>query len=152
MKTLMEKAGAYLARRPRTRAELRRLLAPLAGESEIETALDRLAELKLLNDAEYAYNLGFRRSTQEAWGPLRIRQELLRRQIAPDVVELTVARILRENPEERVLAGYLDRHCRQSGIPADPKGIRRLVQHLQRRGFHDDAILKALRRNIPEAL
>jgi regulatory protein len=148
----MEKAGRYLARRPHSRAELRHRLAPLAGESDVEATLDRLTELKLLNDPEYAYNLGFRRSSREGWGPLRIHQELLRHQIPPDVIELTVERILRENPEEVVLAAYLDRHRRKSGIPSDPKEIRRLIQHLQRRGFHDDVILTALRRNIPEAL
>ena len=56
-KLLMKKAGALLARRAYTRGELRDRLVKTSGETPVESILDRLEQLNLLNDAAYAYNL-----------------------------------------------------------------------------------------------
>jgi regulatory protein len=152
LKKLMLKAGRHLARRQLSRSELASRLLREAGEAEVRAVLDRLEQVNLLNDAEYAYNLGFRRITQDGWGPLRIRHALLRRGIPSSLADLVLERVRREAGEERVLREYVERHCRRGGPPADARGLRRLVAHLKRRGFHDSAIQDVLRNMVPDIL
>jgi regulatory protein len=150
-KKLMSKAGALLARRAHTRGELREKLLRFADEPEVEATLGRLEELNLLNDREYAYNFASRRSRHEGWGPLRVRQALLRRRVAPDLVEHALRRVM-EEAGDTALREYVEKHCRKTGWPQDRRGIQRLIGHLRRRGFHEDSILNALRLLIPAAV
>ncbi len=151
-KKLLARGGRLLGRRPYSRAELRLKLLPLAAEADVDSALDRLEELNLLNDADYAYNFAFRRASQEGWGPLKLRQALQRRRIAPDLVESTLDRVGREVEANVALREYVERRCRRSGWPADRRGIQKLVDHLRRRGFHEESIVSALRHLIPPAV
>jgi regulatory protein len=151
-KKLLNKAGAILARRPHARGELRQKLLRHAEGRDVESVLDRLQDLKLLNDAEFAYNFAFHRAKVEGWGPLRIRQALLRRQVAPDIVRSTIERLRDNLADGSALQDYVLRHCRRSGLPQDRKGLSRLVAHLRRRGYHEDSIWAVLRQIIPAAV
>ncbi len=146
---LMRRAGSLLRRRAYSRAELAEKLSRFAGPDDLRGVLDRLQELDLLNDARYAYNLAFQRLTEDGWGPLKVREALQARKLASELIEAALERIRQEVGFEPILTNYLDRHCRRSGIPSDPKGIQRLFQHLRRRGFPDDQIYNVLRRNTP---
>jgi regulatory protein len=148
----MVKAGRHLARRQLSRSELASKLLREAGQAEVDAVLDRLEHVNLLNDAEYAYNLSFRRITQDGWGPLRIRQALLRRGIPSGLADSVLERVRREAGEERVLRQYVERRCRRGGAPADARGLRKLVSHLKRRGFRDSAIQGVLRNMVPDSL
>jgi regulatory protein len=149
---LLKKATALLARRAYSRAALRSKLAPTAGEAEVESALDRLEQLNLLNDAEYAYNFALCRIQRQGWGPAKVRDSLLRRQVAPSAIAGALKRVQNELGDESALLRYIEKHCGKQGPPADLKGIRRLVLHLRQRGFHEDSILGALKQLIPAAV
>lgn len=151
-KKLLNKAGALLGRRPHARGELRLKLLRHGAEEQVEAALDRLQELNLLNDAEYAYNFAFHRAKLEGWGPLKIRQALLRRQVAPGLAETALERVRRAFGDETTLQEYVQRHCRRTGLPADRRGVQKLVAHLRRRGFFEDHIWAVLRQLIPAAV
>ncbi len=146
---LMTRAGRLLSRRPYSRGELRRRLARFAEPDSVDEVLSRLAELNLLNDSEYAYNFALCRMKQDGWGPLKVLQALLRREVAAALAESAIERVRRENDEAALLREYVERHCRKIGLPEDLNGIRRLVTHLQRRGFREETIFKALREEIP---
>ncbi len=152
LKKLLNKAGAILARRPHARGELRLKLLRHGGEADVDAALDRLQDLNLLNDAEYAYNFAFRRARHEGWGPLKVRQALVRRQVAPALAEGAVERVRDELGEEAMLEEYVERRCRRTGLPADRRGILRLMNHLRSRGYKEESIWTVLRHLIPAAV
>lgn len=148
-KKLLNKAGAILGRRPYSRGELRLRLLRYGAPAEVAAALDRLEELNLLNDAEYAYNFAFYRAKVQGWGPLRLRQGLLRRHVAPGLAESVLERVRRDLGDATTLREYIERHCRRCGLPADRTGVQRLVAHLRRRGFFEEHIWAALRDLLP---
>jgi regulatory protein len=143
---LLARSGRFLARRAYSRGELGLRLARAADAVEVEAVLDRLEALGLLNDANYAYDFGLHRLTREGWGPLRIRRELIERGVAADVVEAALARLSAEMGEDEALAAYLRRWSAKHGWPVDRRGGRRIVAHLERRGFSGEAIHRGLRR------
>jgi regulatory protein len=149
---LLKKAGALLARRPYTRGEMRDKLASLADSSHLESLLDRLENLNLLNDAECAYNFALCRIQQNGWSPAAVRKSLLRRQVEPQTIEDVLERARKESGGDSILVSYVRKYCGKRGLPADLKQTRRLVAHLRRRGFDEDSILSALKHTIPAAI
>jgi len=148
-KKLLGKAGSLLARRPHSRGELRQKLSRTAEPLDIEAVLARLDELNLLNDGDYAYNFAFRRSEQDGWGPFKIRSELLRRQIAPQVIDSAIEGVQKKIDGDTALKTCWEKITRKEGIPTDRKAVRRLIQKLRRRGHGDDVIIRMLRRELP---
>jgi regulatory protein len=149
---LLHKAGALLARRSYSRGELKDKLSKLAGASQVEAALDRLQQLKLLNDSEYAYNFALCRMKHQGWSPARVRQSLARRKIGQEIVENALERVRAEMGSVSALAIRVRKYCEKAGIPADLKQTRKLIEHLRRRGFDEDSILSELSQRIPAAL
>jgi SOS response regulatory protein OraA/RecX len=145
----MERAGAFLRRRAHSRGELSLKLSEFAGSEDVERALDRLQELDLLNDARYAYNFALYRLTETGWGPRKVGEALRFRKLPAELIESALEKIEREIGFEPVLAHYLEKHCRKRGLPSDRRGIHRLFQHLQRRGFSEEHIYTVLRRKFP---
>jgi regulatory protein len=146
---LMRQAIALLARRAFGKAELRRKLSEQSEEGLLAQVLQCLESLGLLNDAEYAYNLALRRMTQHGWGPLRVQRYLHRHGIAPHVVASALDRVQSEVGGAEALEDYIRRRTQRRGLPVDRNGIRRLFQHLQRRGYRDEEIRSALSRMVP---
>jgi len=149
---LMKKAGALLARRSYSRGELRDRLAKTAGELPIDPVLNRLEQLNLLNDADYAYNFAFCRIQQEGWSPAKVQTSLLRRQVDATTVENALKRVRDELGDKPALASYVRKYCGKRGLPSDLAGVRKLILHLRRRGFDDESIFGALREMIPAAV
>ncbi len=151
-KMILKKAGSLLARRSYSRGELRNKLCAFAEKYQVESALDRLEQLNLLNDADYAYNFALCRARQEGWGPAKILESLLRRQVGQTIIKSALERIRNELGDESVLLEYIQKRCGKHGMPADIRDVRRLVLHLRRRGFGEEMIFGALKRVIPSAL
>jgi regulatory protein len=151
-KQLMQKAGALLARRSYSRGELKDRLAKIAGVSGLEPVLDRLEQLNLLNDADYAYNFALCRIGRDGWSPARVERSLLRRQLSRATAEGAIARVQSELGHEAALAGYVREYCGRRGFPADLKSLRRLILHLRRRGFEEELIVNVVQPMIPASL
>jgi len=151
-KTLMKRAGELLARRAYSRAELKNKLAGLAEDLQIESALDRLEKLNLLNDEDFAYNFALRRVRQQGWSPARVRHALFRHQIGMPAVECALERVKNEvGDQPTIIWDYVQRHCGKRGLPIDRKGIRKLILHLRQHGFDEENILSALKGVISAA-
>jgi regulatory protein len=148
-KTILQKAGRLLAHRSYSRGELRVKLSQTADELLVEAALIRLEQLNLLNDADYAYNFALNRIKQEGWSSAKVSTSLLRRYIDPKTIESALERIREEIGYESSLLEYIDAHCRKQGTPTDPIHIRKLLQHLRRRGFEENEIFRVLKQKIP---
>jgi len=151
LRGLMHRAGALLARRAYSRGQLRDKLARHADPSQIESALDRLEQLNLLNDAAYAYNSAVRWIKQEGWGSSKARHRLLLQQVPAHIAEAAMESVRQEIGDAKALADYLDRRERTHPLPADRKGIHKLIMSLRRRGFPEEAIWSVLRMRTPPA-
>jgi regulatory protein len=148
---LMSQAVRILSRRAHSRGELKRKLARYAEPDLIDPILDRLEELKLLNDADYAYNFASYRMKQDGWGPLKVLQSLRKHDVPSELAEESITRIRNEAGDLDLLQEYLRRHCRKAGLPQNRKSLQRLVSHLRRRGFQEETIYGVLRHLIRTA-
>ena len=151
-KKLLKSAGAFLARRAQSRGELRAKLEKIADKALVEAALDRLEQLHLLNDAEYAYNFALCRMKQDGWGRIKIRESLIHRQVPESAIQLAIERARSELDEESALLEYLKRRFLKKKLPEDPNVLRKLVVHLRRRGFDEENISRVLKRMFPAEL
>jgi SOS response regulatory protein OraA/RecX len=151
-KKILKRAGAFLAGRAYSRGELKQKLIKLAPEPEVESALDRLEQLNLLNDPEYAYNFALCRMKQDGWGRAKIHESLLHRQIPESDIQTAIERAWSELDEESALSEYLKKRFLKKELPKDPKVIRKLVVHLRRRGFDEENISRVLKRMFPAQL
>jgi regulatory protein len=150
---LLKKAGELLARRAYCRFEMQKKLVSVAEEHEVESVLDHLERLKLLNDADYAYNFAFRRIRQQGWSPAKVHSALLQKHVEQGSIEFALQQVRNEIDDVAVIRAYVQKHCGKKGLPADMKGIRKLIMHLHHRGFDEENIFRALKDIIPtEAL
>jgi regulatory protein len=146
-KSAFEAALNLLARRDHSSAELiRKLTAKGFPGGEIETAIARLQQLTYLDDRRYAEQWAARAVREgKAVGP-RLRLELRRRGIPPEMAEAAMATAGEDLDERRAIAELLGR--RFAGFApstASPKEKRRVVSWLQRRGFSLTVIFDCLR-------
>jgi SOS response regulatory protein OraA/RecX len=149
LKMVRGKAASLLARRSYSIGEMRSRLLEIADAPAVETVLDRLVKLKLLNDEDYAYNFAFSRVGRDGWGPEKIRDALIRRQVPASTTGLAIERVRALVGEDFGLADYLDKYFVKRGLPRNAKETRRLITHLRRRGFHRNSIDRILNQLLP---
>lgn len=131
-----------LGRRDYTQEELRRRLTDRGfPPDEIEAALDRLREEGFQDDARAAQAFVRTATHIKGRGPLRIRQELKARGVHADTISTATAGLTPEQVRTAI-DQILTRKRITRPIPRDQR--QRLFQHLIRRGFPADAVLKAL--------
>ncbi|MEO8481258.1 MAG: regulatory protein RecX [Acidobacteriota bacterium] len=131
-----------LGRRDYTREELRRKLLDRGySADDIDLALDRLREEGFQDDARAARAFVRTASHVKGRGPLRIRQELKARGLAADTISAATSD-LTPDQVRAAIEQILVRKKVTRPIPLDQR--QRLFQHLLRRGFPADAVLKAL--------
>jgi regulatory protein len=146
---LMHKAGSLLARRAYSRSELQRKLIAHAEAPDVDAVLDRLEELNLLNDADYAYNAAIRWILQAGWGTIKVRHQLLRRGVSKPLAEEAIRRVRQDIDDHDALEKYLERKSGTGSSPGTRKEVRRLIQSLRRRGYPDEVIWTVLRKRVP---
>ncbi len=137
--TLRDRALRLLARREHTRAELKRKLAPYAGEDDLEALLDRLEEEGSLSERRYVEQLLASRSGR--YGSLRIAQELKEKGV-PGALAEAALREARRLDEASCRAVWEKKFGR---IPRTPVERARQARFLQSRGFSLEAIGKVLK-------
>lgn len=132
-----------LGRRDYTREELRRRLSDRGfPDDEIEAALDRLRVEGFQDDARAARAFVRTATDIKGRGPLRIRQELKARGVSAETISAATSDL---TPEQVAHAIDLILTRKRITRPIPREQQQRLFQHLVRRGFPADAVLKALR-------
>jgi regulatory protein len=126
----MRRAGAALARRARSEAELARALGSVAPPEVVSGVLGDLRELGYLDDTALARALADRR-LESGWGTLRVRADLERLEVTGDAAR---AGIERAEAGERAAGEQLLAARR---VTDDP---RRAAALLARRGFCEDTL------------
>jgi regulatory protein len=144
LRRAMERAGRWLALRPRTESELRdRLQEGGFEEGTVERALARLAELRLIDDDAFARE----RARRKGLGPRALVAELEAKGISSEVAGAAVEAAA--GSEERRAVEWAQR---QLGRVADlPLGrqAQRIRAGLLRRGFELDTAEAATRAVLP---
>ncbi len=135
--------------RERTAFELRTYLEQRKVDpAAIEGTLDELAEAGFLDDAGYARRFAEDRRAVHRWGRERIEHDLLRRGVAPDLIERALAE---EDSHDELEAALGVLGERLSRPPEDDRERNRAWQLLVRRGYSAELAYEAVRRHGREA-
>ncbi len=136
----------YVAHKARSEGEVRRKLREKDYDDAIVTqVVERLRELEYLDDAAYARDYVRGRFAHRGYGPVRLRQELRRREVDAALIEDALAEQL---DEEALLQAARD-HARKKWDLLDPgedprRRRQKLFAYLQRRGFTYDTIRRVV--------
>jgi regulatory protein len=134
LRKAMERAGHWLALRPRTVSEMRdRLLQGGFEEDTVEHALQRLTELRLIDDEAFARQWVEERARRKGLGPRALVAELEAKGVDPDVAGAAVAGA--GDTEERRAIEWAQRQLRRGADLPLSKQAQRIRQGLLRRGF-----------------
>ena len=138
-KSAYEKAAELLNYRMMSEGELEdKLLSRGYEAKEISPAIERLRELGLLNDSEYAGAV-VRSCARKGWGAARARQELFRRKIPKELFEEALSELPEDSSE--AIMKYVSSHLKD---PEDEAQVNKTVSGLLRRGFSFEEIRSAL--------
>ncbi len=133
-----------LGRRARSVSEvrdgLRRRGCP---EGTIESVIDTLQGLGLLDDAQFAARWVAVRSERKHLGPLRLAQELRLRGVPAEDIRSALAAGIGPDVETRLARQAAVRKMRAIG-GSGPRAVAALLRHLRSRGFSAEAIRKAI--------
>lgn len=148
-----EAALKLLERTRRTRLDLTRRLADKGYlPSLIEAVVERLAEVGLVDDAEYARAWLAGRWGRRPSGWRRLQQELRMKGVSDDDIEKARELLAERNsaPDETDSAAKLVAQARRRYARLDPRTQeRRLYALLARRGYDGDTIRRALAIETP---
>lgn len=144
----MGRAGRYLAARPRTEHEVRAKLADANYEADVvEHVIDRLTELRLLDDRDFALRWVEERSRTRGRAGALLIMELVGKGIPREVAEAAVeeASPAEEDHAATVAATLLRKVAR---LPLTEQAAR-LQQMLLRRGFAGETAAAGVRAVLP---
>lgn len=138
---------------PKTRHQLATKLAEAEIEGDVASALlDRYTELRLINDRQFAHDWVEQRHRSRGLARGALRRELQEKGIAPDLIEEALAEV--DGTDEHARAHeLLAKRLRSIPLldPRDPqyrktreKYVRRLVGHLQRKGYNPSLAFTAV--------
>lgn len=141
----LKKAFKLLSYRARSEAEVRAKLTQLGfPPTVIETTLERLRSLKILNDESFARDWTRGRVEDRGYGPLRIERELRQKGIGKELI----AEILRDTFGQEAggerAKSLLAKRFKDKDL-TDVKILRRAVAFLQRHGYRDSVIAEVLK-------
>ncbi len=135
------KALDLLSRRPYGTKELIKKLCEKGHEkAAAQMACERLLELKLLNDEEYARILANDLLERKSYSIKRIKQELIFRGVDREIVEKTID-LLDNDPVSRIIILIKKKYINKMN---DEKGKKRTVDALMRLGYSYSDIKAAL--------
>lgn len=144
-KALYEIAVKALARRSRSTAEVRALLAKRqAGQKEIDAVLRRLRENGYLDDVRFARFYVASRLENDRVGPRRVRHDLAARRVHPELIQKTIRTAYQEVDERALLREYIKRKVRIKTVTRKASAVASLYRRLLRAGFASDTIVREL--------
>lgn len=147
-KSVYEQALTLLEYRARTVDELRRKLRRKGGAVEdVEEAIQRLLDQKLLDDAEYARQFARGKLASAGASRHRIAQELSRKGIRRDAAAEAIEAITEEEGIDPMAAAIRVARKKWNALQSldEVTRKRRLYAFLARRGFNPDEIRQLMR-------
>jgi len=147
---LYQTAVKLLARRARSKGELRALLAKRQADSkDIERVLRRLREHGYLDDARFARSFVSYRLETELHGQFRVRRDLIARKVSRELAAKAVEEAYREVDEGALLRRYVRRKLGKQAPLRKPAALAALYRRLLRAGFASDTIVREIKKMLP---
>ena len=152
-----DRALRMLAARGRSVRELRRkLLAAREPEPHVDAALERLQDLGLLDDGDYARQLARSQMLGRGYAPRRLQQELARRGVSREIADRAIDAVMTEEAAPgtsgsgygidpaQTLEGIARKKLSALGDLDDGTRSRRLYAFLARRGYERNEIRRIM--------
>ncbi|MDV7352341.1 recombination regulator RecX [Rhodococcus oxybenzonivorans] len=137
-----------LTDRARSRAELSERLAKKGYSADIsERVLDRLSEVGLVNDADFAQQWVQSRHTYSGKGKRALAMELRRKGIGQEHASEALAQIDSEDERERATE-LVAKKLRTLSVDDGDRAVRRLVSMLARRGFSQGMAFEVVKEQL----
>lgn len=142
-----QRAIKLLAAKARSIAELRgRLLEKdWTNEETVEAVIARLKDYGYLNDEQFAYSYASSQIRQKPVGKGRVKRALALKQVEAAAAETALEQVFNENSEEKLIERAIEKRVRLRGIPKDKSETKSLFDHLLRRGFAYELVIKKVK-------
>ncbi|MEG0853063.1 MAG: regulatory protein RecX [Angelakisella sp.] len=144
-----EAALNVLSRAAQSSGMLREKLARYYGEEAVEGTVERMTELGLLDDVDYAKRLASDCVKLRGYSLARLRQELRRRKLPPEAIEAALEQFEERDESDPIIDIILKKYKAKI---FDEEGLRKTIAALMRRGFSYSDIRTALNRIEEEEL
>jgi regulatory protein len=147
-KACMERAGRLLATRARSERELRDRLSAAAFEAAtVDATIERLRELRLVDDHDFARQWAEERSARKGIGPVKLKAELVSKGVEAGVVDEVLGGLdLDEEAAATGVAASLVRKVARKPLQAQAAS---LWQMLRRKGYSSEACEAAVKAVMP---
>lgn len=140
----LKRAFKFLSYRPRSEAEVHAKLTRLGfPQKSVETALEKLRSLNLLDDETFARGWARGRAEGRGYGPLRIERELRQKGIEKSLVSQVVRETFGQQEGKERARALLEKRFRGQDL-GDRKIFNRAIAFLQRRGYRNAVIAEVL--------
>lgn len=141
----LKRAYKFLSYRSRSQAEVHAKLSQLGFPQEsIETTLEKLRSLKLLDDESFARGWARGRAEGRGYGPLRIERELRQKGIERSLIREVVRETFGRGEGKETAKTLLEKKFRGKDL-SDQRILGRAVAFLQRRGYPSSVITEILK-------
>jgi len=146
----LRRAYKFLSYRPRSEAEVRTKLGRLGfPRKSVDTTLEKLRSLSLLNDEAFARDWARGRAEGRSYGPLRIERELRQKGIAELLIRQVVQETFGQEEGKERARGLVAKRFRGKDL-GDRKILHRAMSFLQRRGYRSSVIAEVLKQPVDE--
>ena len=149
-----QKAYRLLSMRPHSEKELEKKLREKGFPAVvIKEALEKLHDLKYLNDASFAVQWARNLAANKLWGDRKIFVNLREKGVEAELISAAVEEARREISEEEAIAFLIKKKASRKKIDIlDLKEKKRIFQSLMGRGFPPGLILKKLGKTAEEEI
>jgi regulatory protein len=143
----LQRAVKLLAAKPRSVAELRERLLEKewTDEAAVDAALARLAEYGYLDDERFAFGFASYRVKMKPVGRQRLARDLQLKKVPRETADAALDLVYEETPEEKLIDEAIAKRTRLRGRPTTRQETKSLFDHLLRRGFSYDLIIRKVR-------
>lgn len=126
-----------LGYRMRSCAEMKqRLMEKKYPINIISDVIDKLLNIKYLNDAEFAEAFAHDKVKSKKIGPITLRMEFIPHKIESEILENVIKKVYEQYPISDLIKQLLDKKKIQSGIKLELKTKKRIQDLLKRKGFN----------------
>ena len=137
----------YLSAAQRTEMQARHYLIKAGYSSdEVNTAIEKAIEKKVIDDEFYAKE--YVRIHSAKFGNIKLRHNLLKRGVSPELIEEVLAN--KEDGEDEMVAAEKLAQKIIGGRPVDQKTRLRLARRLQSAGFSTPLVIEVLNKYCSE--
>jgi regulatory protein len=162
-----QKAYRYLSLRAHSAREIEKKLKQKGfPDAVIKEALEKLFELKYLDDALFATQWARNLAVNKLWGNRKIIASLQEKGVAADLIEAAIATVRSEMPEESAITLLIEKRVktlkinddchfdqREKSMSRSERGISKIPRRVASRNDTDEEIYKgftaARQKNIP---